>query len=147
MRKLLNDANPPEDCYLVLREDLAKRLIGFCKECQFSISYKPWFEFTIVYYFRRTDFEPMARMDTVLLRFTKRKYSLIDKKEQKQYFSFVEQGFKGGKNFKHNLKKYFSYNKLARFAKKYSFSVKSKPSDLKLHQWLELFKSLDMKLL
>lgn len=93
IRRLLDAPNPPEDCYLVMREDLAYRLAGIYREGEFSISHKPWFDFEIVHHFRRTDFEPMARMNTILLRITKKKQPLIPWKKRGKYASFIKQSF------------------------------------------------------
>lgn len=142
IRKLLNSPNPPEDCYLVMRQDLSERLIGLKQECQFSIFYKPWFTFEIVHYFIKTDFNPYARMDTVLLRFTKNKMSLISDCYKKKYMMFVGQGFGGGKRLRHNLRNFLSHEQFRRLSKQYSFSIRSRPSNLALEKWIGIFSYL-----
>ncbi len=100
IRKLLDAPQPPDDCYLVMRKDLAWRLSGYMKECAFSAYYKAFFAFSMIHHFRRTDFIPCARMDTVLLRITKRDTPLINPRYKKRYRLLVTQGFREGKRFR-----------------------------------------------
>ena len=116
--------NPPVDCYLVMRRDLAERLIGFKKEGQFSISHKPFFSFEIVHIFRKIDFIPMATMDTVLLHFTLKKDSLLTAQDKKQYIMLVGQGFGGGKRLRYNLRSFLSPDQFQKIASKSKFSPK-----------------------
>lgn len=140
IRKLLNDDNPPKDAYLVLREDLATRLSGLYRENKFSIFYKPWFTFSIIHSFRKTDFEPMARMNTVLLRFSKRSIDLVSIKEQVNFRNFIEKGFKDGKSINENLRGMLTNTQLKRLAVINRFSIHDKPSYLSLIQWINIFK-------
>ena len=139
IRKLLNATNPPEDCYLVMREDLAKRLSGFRQECQFSIIYKPWFTFEIVHYFKGYDFVPHTKTKCALLHFTKREIPLIRKEDKKRYIHFVCMGFNGGKRLQHNLKNFLTHEQFRRLSKEYKFIIRSRPSDLTLEQWIGMF--------
>ena len=70
IRKLLDDQNPPQDCYLVVMRELAHRLI-LQSGSMFSAMYRPWFEFSIVYRFNPTDFTPTPNVRAVLFRFVK----------------------------------------------------------------------------
>jgi 23S rRNA (adenine-N6)-dimethyltransferase len=139
IRKLLNAENPPNDCYLVMRKDLAERLSGRKKEGQFSIFYKPWFDFEIFHQFQKTDYEPMAKMDTVLLRFSKKKVPILLQQDKKNFIKIVGQGFGGGKRLEYNLRAFLSNKEYRTLSKQYEFSYRSKPSDLNLSQWKGIF--------
>lgn len=139
IRKLLAAYHPPEDCYLVMRKDLAERLSSAHRECQFSLFYKPWFEFQVTHDFRRTDFKPMARMDTVLLRFTKRIFPLVSKEEQRKYMFFIGQGFGTGSKIKQSLRIFFTRNQFRKISQRYGFNVHVRPSHLNLKQWVDLY--------
>lgn len=140
IRKLLNTSNPPEDCYLVMRKDLAERLSGTSKEGQFSLWYKPFFDFKILYFFKRTEFKPVARMDVVLLSIKKREFPLIPYSEQKRYMFFIREGFKNGRELRHTLISFFTRDELIKTSLQLKFSIKSRPSHLSLKQWIQLFK-------
>lgn len=139
IRRLLTADVPPDDSYLVVRQDLAERLSGMFKECQFSISYKPWFTFKVLHRFRKNDFEPVATMDAVFFQIMKNKYPLLEEKDKKKYMKFIEQGFGGGKYIRQNLRRFFTYIQLKRLAQNNNFSIHSKPSDLTLENWIELY--------
>ncbi len=140
VRKLLEGRNPPEDCYLVVRQDLAERLSGMMGNNLFSIKYKPWFEFSIHHRFSKNDFNPTPSMDCVMWRVTKRKNALIPVEQQQIYQRFVEQVFKDGQPIDKNLRKLMSKERLQALTKKIDFSLKLKPSFLSFGQWLELYK-------
>ncbi len=114
IRKLINAQNPPEDCYLVVRRDLAKRLAGVSYNSQFSISYKPWFKFELFHAFYRSDFSPQPKVQATMLRFTKRKNPLLPLECKKSYQKFIINSFKNTLN----------------------------PTKLSFHQWLKTFKNL-----
>lgn len=139
VRQLLTASRPPQDCYLVMRKDLAERICAIKKECQFSIFYKPWFNFEIIHSFKKTDFEPYARMETVLLRFYPKQAPLLSSIYQKQYMMFVGQGFGGGKRLKYNLRNFLSYEQCRRLSLQYNFDRNASPSELNVEQWVGIF--------
>jgi len=142
IRKLLNADNPPEISYLVMRKDLAKRLSGKYNEGFFSAYYKPWFRFTVLYYFQKIDYKPAATMDTVYLRIEKKDDPQLNSNLQKKYGIFLAQTFGGGKTLKHNLKAFLSYEQMKRLSKKYGFQIDSRPTDIKYEQWVGIFQFL-----
>ncbi len=139
IRKLLTAQNPPDDSYLVVRKDLAERLSGKFQGGAFSARFKPWFDFSIIHAFRRTDFEPMARMDTVMLRIQKRTTPHISRTEEEQYARFIHEGFTKGKTIRKSLSRYFTRRQQVRIMKDLKISFDSNPSKLTLDQWIRLF--------
>lgn len=138
IRKLIDAKNPPEDCYFVMMKELAYRLSAPFKENMFSISHKPWFEFSIYHHFRRTDFIPVTSVDTVMLRFTKRSKPLIPWENREDYQNFVQLGFNHGLPLMKNLKTKFSHKKLSDAFNKIGLKKDTKPSYLNLQQWISL---------
>lgn len=122
IRKLIDAPNPPEDCYLILRKEVAERLAGVPRNGQFSILHKPWFQFEIFHRFRRSDFFPKPRVESVMLRFLKRPYPLLPESEKLHFQQFVTSAFGGGRRIRQNL------------------NLDAKPSDLSLAQWLSLYR-------
>lgn len=117
VRKLLNANNPPEDCYLVIRKDLAQRLSGTSYHSQFSILYKPWFEFEIFHHFNRPDFIPKPKVQATMLRFTKRNKPLLPLNQKQSYHQFILNGF----------------------------NTTLKPTSLSFTRWLSLYNSFSLK--
>lgn len=142
IRKLLNYTNPPEDMCLVIRKDLAERLMGNGRECLFSVTYKPWFAFEIIYTFSKFDYEPAARMETVLLRITKKVNPDIPFARRDSYTSFVKKGFGKGGKLSRNLDGFIPGDLMKSAFQKCSISYKSKPAHLNIGQWIRLFSQL-----
>jgi len=138
-RKFIKADNPPEDCFLVVRERSARRWAGVNKNSQFSVLHRPWFEFSIVHEFKPADFKPSTKVKAVFLRFQKRKEALISVVQKGEYFKFVKQGFGGGRRINQNLSDYFSNQKLNQITQRLGIPFDAKPTEVSLKDWIDLF--------
>lgn len=142
VRKLLDNYSPPVDCYLVVMKKLAIRLSGGPHENQFSLKHKPWFDFSIYHYFKRTDFIPSPNVDSVMWRITLKDAPLLPLEQRGYWERFIEIGFSNGLQVKQNLRKILTQKELNLLASKLKFSLKTKPGFLTLDQWLTLYKAI-----
>lgn len=142
IRKLIDDVHPPQDCYLVVMKKLAQRLCAAHGENMFSIMHKPWFDFSIVYHFRPTDFEPVPNVDAVLFRFVLKKVPLLPIAEKERYMRFITNGFGNGKAVYKNLKRKYKREKVEKTFQVMSFHRKIKPGSLALNQWIGFYEKL-----
>jgi len=67
MKKLLDGSNPPEETWLIMEKGAARRFMNSTGNNVLSLSWKPFYNFRILYYFRRQDFHPMPSVDIALL--------------------------------------------------------------------------------
>lgn len=112
VRKLLEDANPPQDCYLVVMKELAQR---FClKNTMFSAMHSPWFDFSIVHYFDPHDFTPVPSVRAVLFRFVRKEHPVLPWEERKRYMKFIQAAFSDGQAVRNSLKRIISLEKRLR---------------------------------
>lgn len=144
IRKLIDDVNPPQDCYLVMMKALAYRLAAPYKENQFSIIHKPWFDFSIVYHFNPTDFSPLPKVNAVLLRFTFKSSPMLPLTEKAKFQQFVIQGFGQGLPITKNLQILYPENMINNVFQKLSLARDIKPSNLKLKEWITLYNWLKL---
>jgi len=142
IRKLLDDANPPQDCYLVVMKELAERLIASHPGSLFASSYRPWFDVAIVHRFSPADFSPVPHVKAVLLRFTKKSSPLLPWPERKKYQQFIQRGFGQGRSIRHNLRGWYKTDKIDTALQKISISRKCKPGHLRIEQWIRLYNAL-----
>ena len=140
VRKILYTSPVPDEAYLVMQKEAAQKFSGTPKETQFSILAKPMFELRIIRKLRRTDFEPVPHVDSVLLRIKKRPSPLVQKEDVSLYRSFIYYGFG---RWKHNLKlifkPIFTYPQWKHVSKDLCFPLDATPSQLTFEQWLRLF--------
>lgn len=140
VRKVLYTPPFPTEAYLVMQKEAAQKFSGSPCETQFSILAKPLFNIQIIRELRRTDFEPIPHVDSVLLRIEKRPSPLLQKEEISLYRSFVRYGFG---RWKHSLKlifkPVFTYPQWERLSKDLYFPLDATPSQLTFTQWLGLF--------
>ncbi len=142
IRKLIDDTNPPDDCYLVVMKELAERLSGKNGENQFSLCHKPWFDFSIEHNFQRSDFTPWPSVDAVLLRFTKREVPLLPVNDREKFSKFIADSFGNGLSVSKNLSKKFSKGKILSQLSKYGLNKNTLPNRLSLPVWVSLYKDL-----
>ncbi len=122
--------------------EAAKKFIGepLTKETQVSLLLKPFFELSVFYKFKNTDFRPIPNVDVVVLRILKKHKSLVESKNVSLYRDFVVYGFNSQKpSLKEGFKKIFTPNQFSRLAKDLGFSGSAKPTDLNFSQWFGLF--------
>ncbi|MDO8570100.1 MAG: rRNA adenine N(6)-methyltransferase family protein [Candidatus Daviesbacteria bacterium] len=142
IRKLLDSNNPPEDCYLIVDKRLASRLSGLPHENQFSLKHKPWFNFSIFYQFKRSDFTPSPSIDSVMWQINKKEVPLLPIEERSSWEKFIEIGFGQGTTVNKNLLKLLSKEQLQNLSAKINFSLKTKSGYLSFPQWLKIYKAL-----
>lgn len=145
VRRLIDSVHPPRDCYLVVMKELAERLCAFEKENWFSVMHKPWFAFSIPYYFKPTDFTPVPNIEAVLLRFTLLQQPLLPFKKKQSYQAFITRGFGNGQSVRQNLIKFYSRPEVDRALQNYSIRNNARPGELKLEQWVKIYKEIYQK--
>jgi 23S rRNA (adenine-N6)-dimethyltransferase len=140
LRKILGTPPFPTETYLVLQKEAAQKFSGSPCETQFSILAKPLFELQVLRELRRTDFEPVPHVDSVLLCIKRRPSPLLRRDEISLYRSFVRYGFgRWKRNLKLIFEPIFTYPQWKRLAKDLYFPLDATPSQLTFAQWLGLF--------
>lgn len=153
IKKLTQSDNPPNDTYLIVQEEAAKKFVGKPydnKNSQISILLKPSFKMEVIYKFQRNDFHPKPNINTVLLRIKRLETPLIDPKDKALYEDFVVFTFNQFKpNIKEGLSTIFNTQTLNNLSREIGKSLNLKPSRLEFEMWLKLFtfflKNLDQR--
>ena len=141
VRKILHER--PSEAYLILQKEAAKKFSGRPRETLFSVLAKPFFDFQILYKLRRTDFEPVPDVDSVLLRIRRRLVPLIQRSDVGLYGEFVSYGFcKWRPHLRSAYKKIFTYKQWKHLSRELHFSLDATPSELSFSQWLGLFEKM-----
>lgn len=143
LSKITSLDNPPEESYLIIQEEAAKKYAGmsYQRECLRSLMIKPYFELSITHEFRNTDFIPTPDVNIVLLKIKKRSEYLIEHKDFKAYSDFISFAFsQHGEKLKKRLKNILSNLQFKKLSHKLEFEISARPGELKFDQWLELFK-------
>lgn len=144
IRKLIEAENPPQECYLVVMSELAKRLAAEDTNNMFSAMHKPWFEFSITHRFKPSDFSPVPNVQAVLFRFMRKEKPLLPFSQRRAYQDFVKLGYDNGRSVRSNLKKRFSLSQIDKALHTCWINKKAKPSHLSAKQWVLLFKNMNL---
>ena len=140
VRKILYTSPVPSEAYLILQKEAAEKFSGNPQETQFSILAKPWFDIQIIRELRRTNFEPVPSVDSVLLHIRKRHQALIRNEDVFLYRKFVRYGFgRWKRSLKLIFKPIFTYQQWKHLSKDLHFPLNTTPSQLTFVQWLGLF--------
>lgn len=141
VRKLLLSSNPPDDCYLVMQKEAAGKFAGTPRETLFSLLLKPWFEFSILHEFRKTDFFPAPTVDIVLLRIERKRRASVASEQAHLYMDFIVHSFTQGRpTMKSALKGVLTYTQFRRLSEDLGFRQEVSPAALSFEQWLGLFR-------
>ncbi|MFQ5492547.1 MAG: ribosomal RNA small subunit methyltransferase A [Candidatus Dojkabacteria bacterium] len=146
VRRLLNSAQPPEDCYLFMLRELAFRLCAFNSNNLFSAMHKPWFDFSIPQHFKKNDFSPSPSVNSVLFRFKNKKVPLLPENEKKSYQRFVRIGYQNGLPVYKNLRKLYGEKYTQKALSRNGLNKKSKPGWLSVEDWVGLYQLLSKAL-
>ena len=143
IKKLTQASNPPEDAYLVVQRETAKKYAGKpydSNNSQIAILLKPWFELVVVHNFKGSGFSPRPSVNTVLLKISKKGKPSISDERKSEYQDFVVYTFSQFKpNVVEGLSRVFGKKTITNLSEELNFSPRSKPSELEIKHWLGLF--------
>lgn len=141
VRRLSEGERPPDDAWLVMQREAARRFAGapFAPETRLSLRLKPWWQVEIARGLRRRDFEPPPAVESVLLWLARRPRPLVG--ESRAWRSFVDRAFaRGGASVRQRLQGLFTAPQLSRLARELRFDARGRPGALGFDQWLGLFR-------
>lgn len=129
IRKITEDAHPPVAAYLIVQRQFANKLLpnydGFTGQLGMMIG--PTFGVRIRRPLKRSDYTPPPNVDTVLIEIKRRDEPFVPLEYMPKYRTFIEGCFSDPKIFAKTPRA------------KIGLREGIKPSEMKLHQWVELF--------
>lgn len=129
IHKITEDKNPPVAAFLIVQKQFANKLLpnydGFTGQLGMMIG--PTFGVRIRRPLKRTDYSPAPAVDTVLIEIKRRDEPFVPLSEMAKYRTFIEGCFSDPKIFAKTPQR------------KIGLPEGIKPSEMKLHQWVELF--------
>ncbi|MDQ3856108.1 MAG: 23S ribosomal RNA methyltransferase Erm [Chloroflexota bacterium] len=138
--KLTSAPNPPDDTYLVMQAEAAKKYLGLPRETLYSVLLKPWFLGSQYHRFLRSDFHPVPQVDVVMLRLSEREPSLIEASDAQLYRDFVVYGYTAWKpSLRHAYLAIFTPEQVGRIRTQLGIDLDVAPTELPFEQWLVLF--------
>lgn len=142
IKKLLQSTKPPLEAYLILQKEAAYKYAGspYRAETLVSLCYKPWFDFEALYRFKKTDFNPIPKVESVLMRIRQNQQAVVLPGYKMSYLDFIAHGFISHKpNMRKAYGDVFGYEQFKRLAREYKFDLDVKPTGLLFEQWIHLF--------
>lgn len=91
-KKIVYPASSLAEGYLIIQKEAAKKFIGkpyAARNSQMAILAKPFFDIKVVYEFKRNDFYPRPKVNSVLIKIRKKEKPLIDIKNVNDFQDFV----------------------------------------------------------
>ena len=95
IRKLTTSNNLPTAIWLIMEKGAAKRFIGLPAENLNSLLLKPFYDCKIIWHFRREDFHPAPRVDTVLLELQLKQQFDILPVQRSTFLAFIKHDIYG----------------------------------------------------
>jgi 23S rRNA (adenine-N6)-dimethyltransferase len=91
--KLTAATMAPCDSYLIMQQEAADRFTGSPRATLYASLLHPWFEVSVVHRFRPTDFRPVPRVESALLRLRRRRDPLVAASDAQFFRDFVTFAF------------------------------------------------------
>lgn len=143
LQRLTIPAQAPDDAYLVVQREAGDRCTGAPAEQLYSVLLKPWFEPSILYRFRGSDFVPAPSVEAVMLRLHKRGPPLVAAGDTPAYRDFVTHGFTAWQpSLLAAFSGIFSRSHFLQTARALRIDANLRPSRVRFEQWLALFERL-----
>jgi len=140
VKGLLTRSNPPLSAYLIMQQEAAMKFAGSPTETEFSILWKPWYDFAIERTIPRQSFVPVPSVQPVFFLILRRRIPDVSTKHRSLYLQFVRHGFEAWKkNLKSAFEDVFTYEQWKRLSHDLNFPLKPLPTELNYQQWLGLF--------
>jgi 23S rRNA (adenine-N6)-dimethyltransferase len=141
LHKLVEAPNPPVATYLVVQKEFAQKLLsGGSYTSQLAVLLGVQFEVRIVEEISSTNFYPVPKVTSVFVEILYRQSPLVPAPDLQLFRNFVMYTYNSFKPVIYEaLSSIFNRREFAQVAKDIRFSAGSKPSQLDLRQWLDLF--------
>lgn len=137
--KLTSGIAPPAEAYLIMQAEAAARISGQPSETLVSLSAKPWYETRIMHRFRRSDFRPAPAVDSVLIRFERRRSPLVPVACGDRYRDLLAAVFSAWKpTIEAALAVFLTAEMEQRIRSQFKNALRCKPSQLPFERWIEL---------
>ncbi|MDQ3656565.1 MAG: rRNA adenine N(6)-methyltransferase family protein [Chloroflexota bacterium] len=141
--KLTTGVAPPDDAYLVVQREAANRFMGSPLETLVGLRLRPWFEPSIAFEFRRSDFRPAPAVDSVLLRIERRERPLLPPAHRPRFDDFVVSLFTAWKSTaRQAAKAAFPGDVVAVLDRSVGQALDRRPSQIDLDAWIDAFEVL-----
>lgn len=144
--KLFFQQRTPAAAYLIVQKEYAKKLLGrsyATRNSLQSIMLRSWTQVSVVHIFKRSDFIPRPRVDTVLLSVRKLTAPLVPYNQHNTFFDFVTYMFSQTNPTVHlSLQSLVGSDKSESLMNRMTSSFDRKPSQLDFEDWLYLFNQL-----
>ena len=141
--------NPPESLVLMVQKEVGERVVAAPGELSIlGISVQVYAAAEIKAYVPKTSFWPVPEVDSVILKITPRdKYPEI--KDKKLFFRILKIAFAGKRKQIHNTLSsglHLGKEQIRELLTKSGIDGAMRPQDLKIEQWIELYKSINVGL-
>jgi 23S rRNA (adenine-N6)-dimethyltransferase len=131
---------PPDDTYLIMQKEAAKKILGEPRETLYALLLKPSFALELLHSFRRSDFTPAPRVDVVMLRLRKRGPPLVARDEMFLFRDFVTYSFTAPQpSLRSTFKDLFTPNQFRLLRNNLGLDFDITPTHLDFEQWLCVF--------
>jgi 23S rRNA (adenine-N6)-dimethyltransferase len=142
VRSLTQARRAPEDAWLVVQREAARRLVGapYGRETLLSLWTKPGWHCEIVRDLRRSDFEPPPAVESALLWLMRRERPLVAGRHLALYRRFTAAVLGAGVGAARALSPWLTRTQIARLAHDLHFDPVRPPSALRFEQWLAIFR-------
>jgi len=145
-RIIFERKNIPQKIILMIQKEVAQRIVANPPKMNIlAISVQVFAKAKILFYVKKEKFSPRPKVDSAVIKIEPLKKNLLDKEKvpKDSFFNFLKIGFSSPrKTLSKNLSQKFSKEKVKVSLENLKIDSKSRPENLSIKEWIELYKAL-----
>lgn len=146
LRKFLEENHQPKQIFLITQREVAKRITDKEKSSILSLSIEVYGRAKYIKTIKAKNFSPMPKVDSAILEINdiSKDFFTKNKIKERNFFNFIKKSFQfKRKTLVKNLEKEYSKKNIKETLKKLSLEEGVRGEDLKLENFLKLYKKLN----
>jgi 16S rRNA (adenine1518-N6/adenine1519-N6)-dimethyltransferase len=144
LRLLLESSHPPTHLVVMVQREVGERICELAGRMSvLSVMVQYYAEPRIIKIVGKGNFWPRPKVDSVILRISRRMNIPMDADENRDFFKLVKLGFSSRrKMLKNNLGKIYGHKKVEEILAEVGLSLKTRAQELSVDNWIGLYNKL-----
>lgn len=136
LHKIVKHESSIDTCVLLIQKEVAEKIVDLAPKGSYLSNFiQTFFDVEILKIVSKENFKPQPRVDSSILKMTRKEKTLIQKEEAHKFEGFLHKGFSKPRKM---LNKVFSIETL----KLTGIDEKLRPQHLAIEQWINLYRNL-----
>lgn len=149
LRLLMEHSRPPRQMVIMVQKEVAERICAQAGQMSvLAVMMQYYGQVRLVKVVSKSNFWPQPQVNSAILKWTANRMQVVgqaDKLNERKFFKLVKVGFaQKRKMLKNNLASLYAMDKITQTLNSLGLNIKVRPQELKVKEWVELYKKLSL---